>query len=122
MKAMNFNLGDAPKIRLSLDTNQTASTREARGLALECVTGSLWITFENGRDDYVLGPGERLPITAGGRLVLQALAPSEVMFVRPIEATAPAELSYRDAWHPGECLRTFLTSLSGSRVNIDAPI
>ena len=126
MKSMNFKLGavgkSAPSIRLSLDTNQTASTSEARGLALECVTGSLWITFENGRDDYLLGPGERLPVNAGGRLVLQALIPSEAVFVRPADAAAPVGSWRRAAWHPGESMRTFLTSLSGSRVNIDAPI
>lgn len=122
MKSMNFKLGEAPSIRLSLDTNQTASTREARGLALECVSGSLWITFENGREDYVLGPGERLAIDAGGRLVLQALAPSEAIFVRPVEVAAPERASQRRAWHPGECLRTILTGLSGSHLNIDAPI
>lgn len=122
MKSMNIKLGNAPIIRLSLDSNQTASTEQARGLALECVKGSLWITFENGRDDFVLGPGERLPIDAGGRLVLQALGPSEAIFLRPADVAVTAESLHRGAWHPGECLRTFLIGLSGSRVNIDAPI
>lgn len=124
MKSMNVNLGDGNDIRLALNTNQTASTTEARGLAMEVVRGSVWVTFEGRRDDYVLNPGERLPINERGRLVIQGLAQSEIMFVRQPEIT-PGIRVVRDSRlssHPGDCWRNFVGGLSTGRVNIDSPI
>ena len=124
MSAIQITHGDAANIRFTLEENQIASTSEARGLALECVKGSVWITFEGLREDYVLNPGERMPIVSRGRLVVQGLVPSEVKFVAPAK---PAEISRthatsRNAIHPGECLRTMVTRLSAAHLNIDNPI
>ena len=122
MKSLNVNLGDGADIRLALHTDQTASTTEARGLAMEVVRGSVWITFEGHREDYVLNPGERLPIRARGRLVIQGLVPSEVMFVRQADVTPGIRAARRLAPHPGDCWRNFVGGLSTGRLNIDAPI
>ena len=122
MKSMTVNLGEGADIRLALNTNQTASTTEARGLAMEVVRGSVWVTFEGKRDDYVLNPGERLPIDTGDRMVLQGLAPSEVMFVRQPEVTSGIRDVRNRARHPGDCWRNFVGSLSTGRLNIDSPI
>ncbi len=124
MKSMNVNLGESADVRIALNTNQTASTSEARGLAMEVVRGSVWITFEGRRDDYVLNPGERLPINDRGRMVVQGLAPSEVMFVRQPEIT-PGIRVVRDSRlssHPGDCWRNFVGTLSTGRLNIDSPL
>ena len=43
MNAIQITHGDAANIRFTLEENQIASTSEARGLALECVKGSVWI-------------------------------------------------------------------------------
>ena len=122
MKSMNVNLGDGTDIRLSLNTNQTASTTEARGLAMEVVRGSVWITFEGQRDDYVLSPGERLPINTRGRMVIQGLSPSEIMFVRQPEVTPGIRAARRVSSHPGDCWRNFVGNLSTGRLNIDSPV
>ena len=125
MKSMNVSLGDGSDIRLALNARQTASTKEARGLALEVTRGSVWVTQAGDADDYVLNPGERLPINARGRLVIQGLADSEVKFVRQ-SAPAPAlpgiRAARRHSYHPGDCWRNFVSGLSTGRFNIDTPI
>ena len=125
MKSMNVNLGDGREIRLALNARQTASTKEARGLALEVTRGSVWVTLAGNFDDYVLNPGERLPINARGRVVIQGLADSEVKFVRqsaPVPAPPGIRTARRHSYHPGDCWRNFVGGLSTGRLNIDSPI
>ena len=122
MKSMTVNLGNGTDIRLGLNTHQVASTTEARGLAMEVLHGSVWITFEGKRNDYVLNPGERLPINARGRMVIQGLVPSEVRFVRQPEATPGIRAVRNFAQHPADCWRNVVGSLSTGRLNIDSPI
>ena len=129
MKSMTFRLGEGNDIRLALHTHQTASTAEALGLALEVVHGSVWVTIEGQHDDIVLNPGERLPVVKRGRVVIQGLMQSEVKFVRhlsPDVDSVEVEAGKRDngqhAFHPGECLRNFVGSLSTGQLNIDRPI
>ena len=92
MKPLNVSLNDDSQIRLSLNSRQVASTREAKGLSVECLRGSVWITLEDGGYDHVLNPGERLPINTARRVVIEALTPSEVAFVRPQPAPAKTAL------------------------------
>ena len=122
MKSMTVNWGNGADIRLALNTNQTASTKEAHGLAMEVVSGSVWLTFEGTYQDYVLSPGERLPINVRGRIVIQGLAPSEVMFVRQVEVQPRIRAGRDLTRHPGDCWRNFVGGLSTGRLNIDSPI
>lgn len=125
MKSMNVRLGDGSDIRLALNARQTASTKEARGLALEVTRGSVWVTLAGDADDYVLNPGERLPINARDRVVIQGLVDSEVKFVRqstPVSAAPDIRVARRHSYHPGDCWRNFVGRLSTGRLNIDSPI
>ena len=126
MNAMTLSLGESADIRLSLNIDQTASTKEALGMAIECLRGSLWITFERGGQDYVLNPGERLPISQPGRMVMQALAPSEVVFLRQPESKAVtastiSRASRNSLEYPAECWRNFVGSRAIGRINFDSP-
>jgi len=122
MRTMTMNLDDGADIRISLNANQTASTTEAYGLAMEVLRGSVWVTFERMRNDYVLKPGERLPVSTRGRLVMEALEQSEIRFVRYAEPTPGIRAARQEESHPGECWRNFVGSLSTGRLNIDNPI
>ncbi|MEP7154697.1 MAG: DUF2917 domain-containing protein [Betaproteobacteria bacterium] len=130
MKSMTMKLGEGSDIRVALNTNQTASTTEALGLAMEVIRGSVWVTLEGVREDYVLNPGERLPVQGRGRLVIQGLAQSEIKFVRhassdgepALRTTVAPRPARQHAFHPGECLRNFVGGLSTGRLNIDNPI
>ncbi len=132
MKSMNFKLGEGSDIRFALNTRQVASTTEARGLALEVMRGSVWITFEGWQEDLVLNPGERLPINRRGLMVIQGLVDSELRFLRPPQA-APASahptpgIRHRQSTCSGtgysvDCWRNLVGGMSVGRLNIDMPI
>lgn len=122
MKSMTMNLGNGTDRRLALNTRQIASTTEARGLAIEVLRGSIWVTFEGDYHDYILNPGERLPIRRRGRMVIQGLAPSEVMFASQPEVTPGIRAARNPATHPADRWRNFVGSLSTGRLNIEVPI
>jgi hypothetical protein len=125
MKTMTMDLNTGSRMHLALERQQTLSTRDARGMALECLRGSLWITFEGGGDDYFLAPGERLPLHAGGKLVVQALENSEFMFLpQSPEPAISAETGNPVgglAAYTAQCWRSFVSGLSAQRVNLEAP-
>ena len=125
MKTINvrYSYGDkdGAQTHITLESGQVASTTEARGLAIECVRGSLWITFEDGGADRVLEPGERIAVKGGGRMVIEALAASQLVFYRQQAATEPA-LSHKrpEAVCSPECGRTFVTGVALPRANFDS--
>lgn len=125
MKTINvrYSYGDkaGAQTHITLESGQVASTTEARGLAIECLRGSLWITFENGGVDHVLEPGERIAVKGGGRMVIEAMAASELVFYRQQAATEPAlSLTRPEAACSPECWRTFVTGVALPRANFDS--
>ena len=135
MKTMTvrYSTGDrgGAETRLTLERGQVASTKEARGLAIECVRGKLWITFEHGGVDHVLEPGERIPVRGGGKMVIEAMAASELVFYRQevVAETAPAQVnntsysschSHSHSYSTPECWRNFVGGLALPRANFDS--
>lgn len=115
---------DGAETRLTLERGQVASTKEARGLAIECVRGTLWITFEDGGTDHVLEPGERIPVRGGGRMVIEAMAASELVFYRhemaAESATAQLKSTAGCSCNTPECWRTLVGGLALPRANFDS--
>ena len=121
MKTMSVRYSENAETRLTLERGQVASTKEARGLAVECLRGTIWITFENGGVDHVLEPGERLAVKAGGRLVMEAMVPSELVFLRQESAAEPvARPLSRNAGYTPECWRTFVGGMALPLTNFDS--
>jgi len=73
----------------SLDKNGTVVFNDVRGLEVELVSGSLWITQDGDIEDYVLGPGQRFRVQRQGATVLHALKESSIK-VTHLEARAAA--------------------------------
>ena len=125
MKTMAMDLNTSSRVHLALERQQTLSTRDAHGMALECLRGSLWITFEGARDDYFLAPGERLLLRATGKIVVQALENSEFMFMpqppQNVASAVPANPVKTLACHSAQCWRNFVSGLSAQRINLEAP-
>ena len=121
MKTMTVRYSDNPETRLTLERGQVASTTEARGMAVECVRGTVWITYGLGGGDHVLEPGERLPVNARGRMVIEAIVPSELVFYRQELAakSAPAREGCATGYSP-ECWRTFVTGVRLPLANFDS--
>lgn len=121
MKTMTVRYSDNAETHLTLEQGQVASTTEGRGMAIECVRGSLWITFENGGRDHVLEPGERMPVNVGGRMVIEAITPSELVFYRqvPVAIAAPCPTRSHGGCSP-DGWRNFVNGLALPRTNFDS--
>lgn len=84
---MQIDLNSAGKLQLQLAAGQIITAPRLDGLAIETLSGSLWITFEAQGVDHVLRPGERLQLGAGGKAVLEALEATQVALTGPTAAS-----------------------------------
>lgn len=66
---------------LHLRKDGCAALTEARGMAIRCRSGLLWITAECDCRDYVLRAGQSLEIFTRGRVVIEAERDSELQLV-----------------------------------------
>lgn len=121
MKTLSIRYSENAETHLTLARGQVASTSEARGLAMECARGTVWITFGSGGVDHVLAPGERLPVNIGGRMVIEAIEPSEVVFYRQAaDVELPVHASARAPGYPPECWRNYVTGVALPLTNFDS--
>jgi hypothetical protein len=58
---------------LSLKLGQVVTLDDAAGRRITARAGTVWVTEEGNRKDFIVGPGEVLVLKNGGRTVLQAL-------------------------------------------------
>lgn len=77
---MELNL-NAPV--LSLAAGEVVTLDDARGVRIHARTGSVWVTEEANLRDHVLGPGETLVVSRGGRTLIQALQAAWVALDEP---------------------------------------
>ena len=63
---------------LALEPGQVVTLDDAAGTRVSARQGTVWVTEEGDRDDHIVGPGESLVITRGGRTLVQALQPATV--------------------------------------------
>lgn len=132
MKKVHLNMPDDGELRIPLHARQTVSTHHAAGLALECLHGSVWITFSGDMEDYFLAPGERLPVAGRENIVIQALEDSEIAFLHTPSSIVPAETvraipqATAGAWEPidavANCWRNFITRRSAHRLGLESAI
>ena len=54
----------------SVDYGHTTSFVSRADQDIRCTSGHLWVTLENDRVDFVLGPGDRLCVTGRGKVVI----------------------------------------------------
>ncbi len=50
--------------------DRVASHTHMQGRSLRCLSGHLWVTFENDPMDHVVRAGEALPVPSAGRVVI----------------------------------------------------
>lgn len=62
----------------------------ARGVAIQCRSGRLWITEQGGGDDVFLSAGEIHRIGHGGVTLVEALEPAQVVIEAPRAGVVPA--------------------------------
>lgn len=68
---------------LCLDHTQILVIEQGRGLRLSCACGSVWITVEGDRQDYLIAEGQELRLNSRGRVVVQAYGPCRLRMELP---------------------------------------
>ena len=63
---------------LSLEAGQLVTLDDAAGRRITACSGTVWITEEGSRKDFIVGPGEVLVVGRGGRTIVQALQSARV--------------------------------------------
>ena len=58
---------------LTLEAGQVVTLDDAAGHRISARSGTVWITEEGSRKDYIVGPGEARIVGHDGRTVVQAL-------------------------------------------------
>jgi len=69
--------------KLSLDTDQLVAVRNAKGVQVACLCGTLWITQENSKTDVILTPGQCVVIGSPGLTLVTALKASTLRVTEP---------------------------------------
>ena len=67
---------DVPTVVLA--AGQVLTLDDAAGRRIMARGGVVWVTEEDCRQDHIVGPGESLVLTRGGRTLVQALQPAWV--------------------------------------------
>lgn len=84
---------------LSLRQNAMLRLPDAAGVNIVCRDGTVWITLEGDRRDFVLQAGDRFAGTEHRHAVIQAMAPSSLSVCATLApARSPQE---RNRQHPG---------------------
>ena len=61
---------------LALEPGQLVTLDDAAGTRIVARSGTVWVTEEGERADYIIGPGQALVIARGGRTLVQAMQPA----------------------------------------------
>lgn len=67
-----------PYRKVRLEDWQLLSMR-CRSIEIQCLTGAIWVTWPKGKETVLHG-GQQVKLNATGKICVQALAGSEVVF------------------------------------------
>lgn len=86
---------------LLLESGALMKLRKAKGVAVECLAGALWITQENELADEILTPGQTLRLTSQQITLIEALSPSKLVLYAPAgNAHFPAAIRNQEQQRP----------------------
>lgn len=110
---MDINLNRAG---VSLARHRYLALRDAAGTQVLCSKGSVWITQDGDRNDYLLGAGERMRLDADGLALVQAEDPACVVLLEPGADAARAPSSSSIWARAGRWLYDALKSSARTRI------
>ena len=70
---------------ISLNQGQLRRVQDAKGLCVQCLRGTLWLTQESDPRDVILEAGDTFTIERNGASYLQALSDSSFLLLRRCE-------------------------------------
>ena len=77
-----------PRLELDLPKRSIFTVPDVAGIAIECESGSVWVTLDNDQRDVVLNAGERFTSDLHRRALVSALEPSHIALAVPRPALA----------------------------------
>ena len=69
---------------------RTVRIQDGKGLDLTVVAGSLWVTYEDDINDFVLRPGEAFHVSRNGLTLIHAFREVQLRIAYPADAAAPS--------------------------------
>jgi hypothetical protein len=79
------NLGVEAAESGTVDYDRVASYRNHKDRVITCTSGTLWVTVENNRIDFVLNPGERLLIAGRGKVLIYGKGAYRITVEGPLD-------------------------------------
>jgi hypothetical protein len=77
-------------MQTAIAKGRTVHIQDGKGLELTVVTGTLWVTFENDTEDFVLSPTETLRVSRNGLALVHAVRDAQVRIAYPGAAGVPS--------------------------------
>jgi hypothetical protein len=77
---------------ITLRAHEFVAIKRAQGTCLQCISGSVWITFENDPLDMILKSGDRVCIKVPGNVVIEGLQRSQLLLTPTRSMSAMGKL------------------------------
>jgi hypothetical protein len=77
-------------MQTAITKGRTVHIQDGKGLALTVVTGTLWVTYENDAEDYVISPSETFCVSRNGLTLVHAFRDAQLRIAYPAEAGVPS--------------------------------
>jgi len=77
-------------MQTAIPKGRTVRIQDGKGLELTAVTGTLWVTYENDTEDFVLSPSETFRVSRNGLTLVHAFRDVQLRIVFPAEAGVPS--------------------------------
>jgi hypothetical protein len=80
----------ADMMQTAIAKGRTVRIQDGKGLELTVVTGTLWVTYENDPEDFVLSPSETVRVSRNGLTLVHAFRDVQLRIAYPAEAGVPS--------------------------------
>jgi hypothetical protein len=77
-------------MQTAIAKGRTVHIQDGKGLELTVVTGSLWVTYENAIEDFVVSPSETFRVNRDGLTLVHAFRDAQLRIAYPAEAGVPS--------------------------------
>ena len=82
MRQSGQDTGTRPGIQ-ELATNRILEIKQASGVTIECLEGSVWVTLDGEMRDVILAAGHSFNVDRNQRTLIQALDTARVRLIHP---------------------------------------
>lgn len=90
----------SPRIHVTLPTRTVFAVPDGAGVGIECRSGSVWLTLDRDRRDFILEAGQRFDGTEHRRVLVSALTSSCITVSNAQAVTLPLKKTKTRAASP----------------------